>query len=110
MLTVPFVQVNAYVAPKPETTKAVNDWLSSHNISAKRSNKAGNWVSIDVPVHKANKLLDTDFTTFTHVATGKRSIRALSYSIPEDLRAHIDLVHPTVLYVICLQLCQPSTK
>ena len=104
------MQVNAYVAPKPETAKAVNDWLSSHNISAKKSNRAGNWLSIDVPVDKANELLDADFTTFTHVATGKSSIRALSYSIPEGLGGHINLVHPTTSYVICLKLCQPSTK
>lgn len=53
---------------------------------------------IDVPVSKANELLETEFSVYTHGDTGKQAIRTLSYSIPADLVGHLDLVHPTVTY------------
>ena len=57
---------------------------------------AGDWLSIQIPVFKANEMFDADFSLFTHPSTNKRTIRTLSYSIPSSLRGHIDLIHPTI--------------
>ena len=109
MLTFSFVQVNTFVTPKRETVEAVNKWLSENNVTATNITSAGNWLSIEVPVSKANELFDADFSTYKHINTGQNITRTLSYSIPADLSGHISVVHPTTRYVICLQLYQQST-
>ena len=93
-------QVNAFVAPKPETVEAVNAWLKENDIEATTVSPAGDWLSFSIPVSKANELLDADFTVFSHADTGKDVVRTLSYSIPTDLQGHLELVHPTTAYVM----------
>lgn len=44
-------------------------------------------------------MLDADFQVFEHSETGQHFVRTLSYSIPEELQGHLDLVHPTITYV-----------
>lgn len=78
---------------------AVNAWLNENGLEAVPISPAGDWLSVSVPVSKANDLFDTEFSVFTHTASGQKSIRTLSYSIPTDLVGHLDLVHPTVTYV-----------
>ena len=89
-------QVESFVAPTPESVSAVNEWLSSNGLNATAVSPAGDWLSVTVPVSLANKLLDTQFSTFTEVKTGKKTIRTLSYSIPAALQGHLDVVHPTI--------------
>ena len=77
----------------------MNAWLKENDIEAAQASPAGDWLSISIPVSKANELLDADFTVFSHASTGKEVVRTLSYSIPTDLQGHIDLVHPTTACV-----------
>ncbi|THH29754.1 hypothetical protein EUX98_g4430 [Antrodiella citrinella] len=91
-------EVEAFVAPKPETVTAVNQWLSENGLNATKISPTGDWISFEVPVSKASELLNADFETFTHVATGDESIRTLAYSIPADLVGHVELVHPTISF------------
>ncbi|THH29194.1 hypothetical protein EUX98_g4996 [Antrodiella citrinella] len=91
-------EVEAFVAPKPETVTAVNQWLSENELTATKISPTGDWISFEVPVSKANELLDAEFTTFTHAETGDQSILTLAYSIPADLVGHVELVHPTVTF------------
>ena len=87
--------MEAFVAPKPETVQAVQAWLKENDITAQTSSPAGDWLSFSIPVSKANELLDTEFTLFTHDETNTQSVRTLAYSIPADLTGHVLLVHPT---------------
>ncbi|OSD02191.1 family S53 protease [Trametes coccinea BRFM310] len=91
-------EVVKYVAPAPATVDAVNAWLAENDITAKTISPAGDWMSFEVPVSKANELFDADFSVFTHESTGKQYIRTLSYSIPAELQGHLELVHPTVSF------------
>ncbi|KAI0795785.1 family S53 protease [Abortiporus biennis] len=91
-------EVEKFVAPKPETVTAVNQWLSENGLTAKTISPAGDWLSFDVPVSQASELLDADFSVFKHLDTGDESIRTLAYSIPSDLADHIELVHPTITF------------
>ncbi|KAH9847188.1 family S53 protease [Lenzites betulinus] len=91
-------EVEKFVAPSPDSVAAVNAWFAENGIEAKSISPAGDWLSFSVPVSKANELLDADFSIFTHQETGQTSIRTLTYSIPADLKAHIDLVHPTITF------------
>ncbi|KAF9814359.1 hypothetical protein IEO21_05154 [Rhodonia placenta] len=91
-------EVGAFTAPTKETVDAVNAWIIENGLSATTISPAGDWLAISVPVSKANEMLDADFSVFTHESTGAQSIRTLSYSIPTDLKGHLDLVHPTTTF------------
>ncbi|KAI0746562.1 family S53 protease [Daedaleopsis nitida] len=106
-------EVESFVAPKPDTMSAVQEWLKENDITAKKASAAGDWLSFSIPVSKANSLLDADFTEFVHTGTGETSIRTLAYSIPADLKGHLDFVHPTTVYFTVppkLDAIQPSVN
>ena len=86
------------VAPVQGSIDAVNAWLKENGITAKSASAAGDWLSFEVPVRKANELFDADFSVFKHDDTGIEAVRTLSYSIPAELEGHLDLVHPTVTF------------
>ncbi|KAI0674156.1 subtilisin-like protein [Trametes maxima] len=93
-------EVNRFVAPSDETVQAVDAWLEDNGLTAKRLSPAGDWLSLEVPVSQASSLLNTNFSIFRHAETGTESIRTLAYSLPQSLRGHIDLVHPTVSFPV----------
>ncbi|KAF8146727.1 family S53 protease [Mycena galopus ATCC 62051] len=80
------------------SSAALIQWLAENGISSKPVTPAGDIVEIVIPVAQASELLSTQFSVFTHVATGKTSIRTLEYSIPAVLKDHIDNVHPTTSF------------
>ena len=88
------------MAPKPETVEIVQEWLQENDIEATKASPAGDWLSFSIPVSKANELLDADFTEFSHPDSKEKFIRTLTYSIPADLKGHLDFVHPTTVYVV----------
>ncbi|KAF7298358.1 Subtilisin-like protein [Mycena kentingensis (nom. inval.)] len=92
-------EVEAFSRPTEETTAAVSEWLADHGITASPASAAGDWISISVPVEKANTLLGADFSVFSHTDTGVESIRTLEYSIPASLQPHIKVVTPTTSFV-----------
>ncbi|KZT71838.1 subtilisin-like protein [Daedalea quercina L-15889] len=91
-------EAEAFVAPKQETASAVNAWLNENNLQATALTPTGDWLAVSVSVSQANELFGTNFSVYTHTATGKDTIRTLSYSIPTDLVGHLDLVHPTITF------------
>ncbi|PIL33248.1 hypothetical protein GSI_04698 [Ganoderma sinense ZZ0214-1] len=91
-------EVQQLVAPAQGSVDAVNAWLKENGISAKTISAAGDWLSFEIPVSKANELFDADFSVFKHDDTGVEAVRTLSYSIPAELQGHLDLVHPTVTF------------
>lgn len=97
-------QAAQYVAPSSEATSAVNAWLQKNNITATSLTPAGDWLGFEVPVSKANDLFGANYSIFTHESTGKQTIRTLSYSIPEELTEHVEIVYPTVTLVLSAHL------
>ena len=95
-------QTEQFVAPTSQTTEAVTAWLKQAGIDATTISPAGDWLSISVPVSKADDLFDADFAVYTHSETGKEAIRTMSYSIPASLEGHLDFVHPTISLVQAL--------
>lgn len=88
-----------FVKPSQESTSKVNAFLVSYGIEAKSISPAGDWLSFSVPVSKANEMFNTQFSVYKHDGTGQESVNTLAYSIPSDLRGHLDLVHPTITCV-----------
>ncbi|OCH85122.1 family S53 protease-like protein [Obba rivulosa] len=93
-------KVENFVSPSAESVEAVTMWLQENSLNASKLSPAGDWLSISVPVSKANELLNADFSVFEHVDTGAQAIRTLQYSIPMGFESHIDLIHPTVQFPI----------
>ncbi|KAI0059675.1 tripeptidyl peptidase A [Artomyces pyxidatus] len=93
-------EVEALVAPHPDSVSAVDTWLSEHGIpnSACTRSPAGDWVSVRVPVALAESMLNTTFYKWKHVEDDVELVRTTKYSLPEHLHAHIELVQPTTLF------------
>ncbi|KAJ7932752.1 subtilisin-like protein [Mycena leptocephala] len=91
-------EVESFARPTEETTAAVTQWLSGNGIESTTSTPAGDWIAFTVPVAKANEMLRADFSVFTHVDSGKESIRTLEYSLPVGLISHINLIAPTTSF------------
>ncbi|KAF7365470.1 Tripeptidyl-peptidase sed3 [Mycena venus] len=87
-------EAKAFMEPTTESLNAVTAWLDSHGLKATVTSPYGEWLRVDVPVSKANEMLNANYETFTHIETGKQIIRTLSVSLPEELTAHIEALHP----------------
>lgn len=88
--------------PTTESLNAVTEWLDSNGLTATVASPYGEWLTVEVPVSKANEMLDANYETFTHVETGKQIVRTMAYSLPAALHAHIEAMHPTTGYVFRL--------
>ncbi|KIP04581.1 hypothetical protein PHLGIDRAFT_25524 [Phlebiopsis gigantea 11061_1 CR5-6] len=91
-------EVEKFVVPSAATSEAVNAWLKESGLTVSATSPAGDWLTVSVPVNKANELFDADFAVYTHSDTGKQIVRTLSYSIPAELSGHLDFVHPTISF------------
>jgi tripeptidyl-peptidase-1 len=89
-------EAKAFMEPTAESMSAVTEWLDANGLTATVTSPYGEWLTVQVPVAKANELLNANYETFTHIETGKEIIRTMSFSLPENLVPHIEVVHPTV--------------
>ncbi|GLB34137.1 putative protein CC1G_01435 Coprinopsis cinerea okayama7 130 [Lyophyllum shimeji] len=87
------------VAPHQESVDAVDEWLESHGIKQSDlvRSPAKDWVTLTIPISLAEKMLGTKYSVWKHV-DGDEIVRTTSYSLPEDLYDHIDLVQPTTMF------------
>ncbi|KAK7467531.1 hypothetical protein VKT23_004584 [Stygiomarasmius scandens] len=90
--------VDALVKPSDETTNAVYDWLSHHGIDDSAVTSSREWVTVTLPLHLAETLLDTKYHVYSHAKSNERVLRTLSYSLPSILHGHIDVVAPTTYF------------
>ncbi|EPT01829.1 hypothetical protein FOMPIDRAFT_93538 [Fomitopsis schrenkii] len=90
----------AFLNPSDESLQAVNAWLADNDINATTISHGGDWLAISLPVSQANEMLDADFSVYTHEESGTQIIRALQYSIPEDLVDHLQVVHPVTTFAV----------
>ncbi|KAJ7457652.1 peptidase S8/S53 domain-containing protein [Mycena galericulata] len=88
-------EAKAFMEPTAESLSAVNAWLDANDLTATVTSPYGEWLTVQVPVSKANEMLDANFETFTHIETGKQIIRTLTASLPAELIPHIEALHPT---------------
>ncbi|KAF9958066.1 hypothetical protein BGZ72_000931 [Mortierella alpina] len=88
-------EINAIIDPSEDSLRLVLEWLKSFGINAVHD---GQWVKADVTVAQAQVLLKTQFGVYLNTLSGKTAVRTLSYSLPEILKNHIDLVQPTTMF------------
>jgi tripeptidyl-peptidase-1 len=93
-------EIEALMAPHPETLDVVRKWLALHGLVEEdiTLSSANDWVTIRVPVGLAEEMLTTDYHVYKHAQTGESIIRTTSYSLPEILHDHIDFIQPTTMF------------
>ncbi|OJA14334.1 hypothetical protein AZE42_10497 [Rhizopogon vesiculosus] len=93
-------ETDALMAPHPETLDIVSEWLASHGLAEEDliRSSANDWVTIRVPVGLAEDMLDTTYHVYKDSTTGESMVRTTSYSLPEILHEHVDLIQPTTMF------------
>jgi tripeptidyl-peptidase I len=85
-------------ASSEATITSVKSWLKDFGIAEERItlSLSRNWLRMNLTIEEAQSLLKTEYREYEHLATSKQSVGCEEYSIPADLRRHIDYVTPTV--------------
>lgn len=94
-------EVAELVKPEAETSRLVDSWLSEHGISSDtvQYSPAGDWLTLSVPVHKANRLLGCHYSVYEHRDDKVKIVRTPEWSLPEHLHDHVDLIEPTNSFI-----------
>ncbi|KAJ7202845.1 family S53 protease-like protein [Mycena pura] len=87
-------QAKAFMEPTTDSVNAVTTWLASHDLKPTVASPYGEWLTVEVPVSKANEMLNANYETFTHTESGLQITRTLEYSLPADLHASVEAIHP----------------
>ena len=88
-------EVTAMFGASTESKVAVESWLESEGVT--KYSTVGDSVWFQATVAQANKMLGTEFKTYMD-ETGTTKLRTTEYSLPESLKAHVDLVSPTTYF------------
>ncbi|KAH0836443.1 peptidase S8/S53 domain-containing protein [Lanmaoa asiatica] len=111
-------ETEALMAPHPETLDVVSEWLSSHGIEEEHlyRSSAQDWITIRIPVvpcrgnaehSKEHGSFSTliypngriqKYHVYTHSDSGESIVRTTSYSLPESLDEHVELIQPTTMF------------
>ncbi|KAF7345392.1 Subtilisin-like protein [Mycena venus] len=94
-------EVDALVAPHPDTVEAVESWLLHHGINpvdAQFRSASGEWITIRVTVAQAERMLDTKYGVYYHPASGSSVVRTMEYSLPAELHSHVQMISPTTYF------------
>ncbi|CAD6504479.1 BgTH12-06208 [Blumeria graminis f. sp. triticale] len=89
-------EVNSYLAPSPLSFLLVRQWLEEQNVG--NITVENDWFVVESTVRGVERLLHTNFEVYENTLTGKSVLRTLSYSLPRSLRAHIDIIAPTIKF------------
>lgn len=87
--------VNSLLSPSNESASAVLSWLNQAGVNNTSSD--GEWIDVQTDIGTANTLLKANFLTYEN-DDGATKLRTLHYSIPDDLTAYVDLIHPTTFF------------
>ncbi|KAI0414701.1 peptidase S8/S53 domain-containing protein [Xylaria grammica] len=92
-------QIDAIVAPKPESRDLLFQWLDNHGLANGAAlNSRGNVVKVNTTISQAEALLRTNYHSYTNTNTGAKASRALSVHVPQALVDHIDVIQPTTFF------------
>jgi tripeptidyl-peptidase-1 len=88
-------QLKDLVKPRAESSDAVLSWLQASGIEARDIANDGEWISFRAPVKRAEEMMGAKFSTYqSKTRRNVKKVRALSYSVPKEIRSHIDMIHP----------------
>ncbi|KAH9850152.1 subtilisin-like protein [Lenzites betulinus] len=87
-------------APSDETVRAVTEWLVESGIQHDRLRLSASkgWIEVNATTAEVEDLIAAEYNVYTH-PSGAQQIGCHSYSVPEHVREHIDLIQPTVHFL-----------
>ncbi|KAF5373905.1 hypothetical protein D9758_000883 [Tetrapyrgos nigripes] len=91
-------EVDELVAPSEETASVVAEWLTHHGIGESAISSAKEWMTVTLPLHVAENLLNTKYHVYSHDGSDERVLRTLSYSLPEEIHPHVNVITPTTYF------------
>ncbi|KAK0189207.1 peptidase S8/S53 domain-containing protein [Armillaria mellea] len=94
-------EVDALVAPHPDSVEAVESWLLHHGVDpadATFRSSSGSWITVPVSVSKAERMLGTEYGLYHHPQSSSYVVRTMSYSLPRELHQAVDVVSPTTYF------------
>ncbi|KAB8304299.1 hypothetical protein EYC80_003711 [Monilinia laxa] len=85
-------------APSADSIKEVVKWLEEYGIKSQRvkHSQSLSWIHANVTVAEAESLLNTKYYAYTHAESGQTAAACDDYSVPENIRKHIDFITPTL--------------
>ncbi|KAF8514827.1 peptidase S8/S53 domain-containing protein [Hysterangium stoloniferum] len=97
--------VQELTAPNPLALESLNGWLAGHgfDIHGLLRSPSSDWVKIKTTIQKAEDMLNTTYHVWKSNRTGNSLVRTTSWSLPDFLHEHVDLVHPTTMFTGGLQ-------
>ncbi|KUJ19762.1 subtilisin-like protein [Mollisia scopiformis] len=93
------VEVEDLMKPTTETEDLVTAWLSDHGIGNVTYSPSRYWITIQLPIHSIETLLDTEYFVYQHDDDGLTAIRSSAWSLPHHLHDHIEAIHPTNAFI-----------
>jgi len=87
-------QLSTLLAPRAESTATVRRWLRDSGVPDASVENDGEWINLRLTVRDASALLNTDFAVWGHDGTSVERVRALNYSVPEEVAKHVTFVAP----------------
>jgi tripeptidyl-peptidase-1 len=83
------------VKPRVESTTTVLSWLEQSGVEARDIQADGEWINFYASVKRAEQMMATSFKTYqSEVRPDVKKIRSLGYSVPMEVRGHIDMIQP----------------
>ncbi|KAH7148438.1 peptidase S8/S53 domain-containing protein [Dactylonectria macrodidyma] len=86
----------ALLNPSTAATASVKRWLSDAGIADHEVRDDGQWMHILTTVGQAESLLSTRFGVYGR--GDEHVVRTLEYSVPKEIRDHIETIHPTTFF------------
>ncbi|KAE9377811.1 putative Tripeptidyl-peptidase sed2 [Stipitochalara longipes BDJ] len=85
-------ELRSLLQPREESSRAAINWLSENNITTVKDE--GDYLLFSTDVFTANRILRTEFGYYQARQTKQQVLRARSYSVPDEVREHINFVQP----------------
>ncbi|KAH9978694.1 subtilisin-like protein [Lactifluus volemus] len=93
-------RVANYFAPSKASISTVKTWLSDSGLHPDRIriSLSNSWIEVNATVAEVEDLLDAEYYVYTHLS-GHEQISCESYSVPDHVHEHVELIKPTVHFV-----------
>ncbi|KZT38760.1 subtilisin-like protein [Sistotremastrum suecicum HHB10207 ss-3] len=89
-------------APSPTSLSLLSSWLSDHSISPTShkhtSSLSGDFLTVSLPIEKAEKLLNASYSVYEHCETGAKIVRTEEYWVPRFVDEVVEFVAPTTWF------------
>ena len=89
-------ELRSLLQPTKETFSTTYNWLSDNNITATKDE--GDYLLFSTDVYTANRMLRTEFGWYQGRDTKQQVLRTRQYSVPDEIREHINFVQPTTRF------------